>query len=141
MFRDAVISILATVAKQERVRLSERTVAGLERAKAKGRVGGRPRVDYDRERVMALRPGRQVAGEHRWRTGAGENYRQQDRGQRNGAPAITARNFGTQGRRITSLFETQAADHDVAVLDTLQAKWQPRTMRKEGSSPRMLGHR
>jgi DNA invertase Pin-like site-specific DNA recombinase len=54
MFRDAVISILATVAKQERVRLSERTVAGLERARSKGRVGGRPRVVCDRERVLAL---------------------------------------------------------------------------------------
>ena len=54
MFRDAVISILATVAKQERVRLSERTVAGLERARAKGLVGGRPRVRCDRERVLAL---------------------------------------------------------------------------------------
>jgi len=54
MFRDAVISILATIAKQERVRLSERTIAGLERAKAQGRVGGRPRVICDRERVLAL---------------------------------------------------------------------------------------
>ena len=55
MFRDAVISILATVAKQERVRLSERTVAGLERARAKGRVGGRPRIECDRDQVLALR--------------------------------------------------------------------------------------
>jgi DNA invertase Pin-like site-specific DNA recombinase len=55
MFRDAVISILAVVAKQERVRLSERTVAGLQRARAEGRIGGRPRVSCDRERVMVLR--------------------------------------------------------------------------------------
>lgn len=55
MFRDAVIGILAAVAKQERVRLSERTVAGLERARAHGRIGGRPRVICDRERVQALR--------------------------------------------------------------------------------------
>jgi DNA invertase Pin-like site-specific DNA recombinase len=54
MFKDAVISILATIAKQERVRLSERTVAGLERARAKGRVGGRPRVVCDREKVFSL---------------------------------------------------------------------------------------
>jgi DNA invertase Pin-like site-specific DNA recombinase len=54
MFRDAVIGILAAVAKQERVRLSERTVAGLERARAQGRVGGRPRVICDRTRVLAL---------------------------------------------------------------------------------------
>ena len=55
MFRDAVVSILATIAKQERIRLSERTVAGLERARAKGRVGGRPRVICDRKKVLALR--------------------------------------------------------------------------------------
>jgi DNA invertase Pin-like site-specific DNA recombinase len=55
MFREAVVGILAAVAKQERVRLSERTVAGLERAKAHGRVGGRPRVICDRKAVLALR--------------------------------------------------------------------------------------
>lgn len=55
MFKDAIISVLATLAKQERVRLSERTIAGLERAKAQGRVGGRPRVDCDRERILQLR--------------------------------------------------------------------------------------
>lgn len=55
LFRDAVISILATVAKQERIRLSERTIAGLERAKAQGRVGGRPRVICNREKVLSLR--------------------------------------------------------------------------------------
>lgn len=55
MFRDAVIGILAAVAKQERVRLSERTVAGLERARAHGRIGGRPRVICDRNRVLELR--------------------------------------------------------------------------------------
>lgn len=55
MFRDAVIGILACVAKQERVRLSERTVAGLERARAQGRIGGRPRVICDRKKVLVLR--------------------------------------------------------------------------------------
>jgi DNA invertase Pin-like site-specific DNA recombinase len=54
VFRDAVISILATVAKQERVRLSERTVAGLERAREKGRVGGRPKIVCDRQKVITL---------------------------------------------------------------------------------------
>jgi DNA invertase Pin-like site-specific DNA recombinase len=42
VFRDAVISILATVAKQERVQLSERTKAGLARVKAAGKQLGRP---------------------------------------------------------------------------------------------------
>lgn len=55
VFRDAVVSILASVAKQERIRLRERTVAGLERARAHGRIGGRPRVVCDRKTVLALR--------------------------------------------------------------------------------------
>ena len=55
LFKDAVISILATIAKQERVRLSERTIAGLQRAKLQGRIGGRPRKQCDRERLAELR--------------------------------------------------------------------------------------
>ena len=54
MFRDAVISILAVIAKQERVRLAERTLAGLARARAQGRVGGRPRVPCDHRKVLKL---------------------------------------------------------------------------------------
>jgi DNA invertase Pin-like site-specific DNA recombinase len=53
LFRDAIIGILAALAKQERVRLSERVVAGLERARAQGRVGGRPRVKRERDRDAA----------------------------------------------------------------------------------------
>ena len=46
IFRDAVISILAVVAKQERVRLSERTISGLNRARAQGKIlGRRPATD------------------------------------------------------------------------------------------------
>jgi hypothetical protein len=43
IFKEAVIDILAAVAKQERVRLSERTIVGLQKAKAQGQVGGRPK--------------------------------------------------------------------------------------------------
>jgi DNA invertase Pin-like site-specific DNA recombinase len=63
LFKDAVISILATIGKQERVRLSERTTAGLQRARAKGRIGGRPRVVCDRERVHTLRAAGRTLGE------------------------------------------------------------------------------
>lgn len=42
VFGEAVVAILGCIAKQERVRLSERVVAGLERARAAGRIGGRP---------------------------------------------------------------------------------------------------
>lgn len=55
IFKDAVIGILAAVAKQERVRLSERTIAGLERARAQGRVGGRPRAEDDLAKVATYR--------------------------------------------------------------------------------------
>jgi DNA invertase Pin-like site-specific DNA recombinase len=54
VFKEAVIGILAAVAKQERVRLSERTIAGLQRAKAQGRVGGRPRTEHDPRTVAKL---------------------------------------------------------------------------------------
>lgn len=54
MFKEAVIGILAAVAKQERVRLSERTIAGLQRARAQGRVGGRPRVADNPKVVRTL---------------------------------------------------------------------------------------
>jgi DNA invertase Pin-like site-specific DNA recombinase len=54
-FRDGVISILACLARQERIRQSERTIAGLEKARALfGRVGGRPRVKCDRSKVLKL---------------------------------------------------------------------------------------
>ena len=45
LFKDAVISILATIAKQERVRLSERTIAGLP-----------ARTDYRRLRIVKFFP-------------------------------------------------------------------------------------
>jgi DNA invertase Pin-like site-specific DNA recombinase len=60
IFKEAVIGILAAVAKQERVRLSERTIAGLQRARAQGRVGGRPRVE---DNPLTMRTLRQL----RWR--------------------------------------------------------------------------
>jgi len=59
IFKDAVIGMLAAVAKQERVRLSERTKAGLECARAQGNVGGRPKSeDVDHKlvaKIMKLR--------------------------------------------------------------------------------------
>jgi DNA invertase Pin-like site-specific DNA recombinase len=55
IFKEAVIGILAAVAKQERVRLSERTIAGLERARAQGRVGGRPKAEDDPKLVQRFR--------------------------------------------------------------------------------------
>jgi len=44
IFKEAVIAIMATIAKQENIRRSERIVAGLERARRKGSRLGRPKV-------------------------------------------------------------------------------------------------
>jgi DNA invertase Pin-like site-specific DNA recombinase len=55
IFKDAVISILATIAKQERVRLSERTKAGLAIARSKGRQIGRPRLSIQASEITRLR--------------------------------------------------------------------------------------
>jgi DNA invertase Pin-like site-specific DNA recombinase len=55
IFKDVIISILATLAKQEQIRLSERVRAGLEKAKSKGRIGGRPRIPQDViDRILVL---------------------------------------------------------------------------------------
>ena len=54
-FKDAVIAIIATVAKQERVRISQRVRAGLDVARAKGRRLGRPKVAVDVVRIANLR--------------------------------------------------------------------------------------
>jgi DNA invertase Pin-like site-specific DNA recombinase len=63
IFKDAVLAILAVIAKQERVRLSERTLAGLARARKEGRVGGRPRVVCDRVKVQRLHQAGKSLGE------------------------------------------------------------------------------
>ena len=55
IFKDAVLAILAVIAKQERVRLSERTLAGLAKARRQGRIGGRPKVVCDRGKGERLR--------------------------------------------------------------------------------------
>jgi DNA invertase Pin-like site-specific DNA recombinase len=67
VFKEAVLAILAAIAKQERIRLSERVLAGLSRARAKGKVLGRPRAAVRPERVRRLREQgrsiRQIAAE------------------------------------------------------------------------------
>jgi DNA invertase Pin-like site-specific DNA recombinase len=44
VFGEAIIGILAAVAQQERIRISERTKAGLERVRRRGKKLGRPRL-------------------------------------------------------------------------------------------------
>lgn len=43
-FKDVVVAIMATLAKQERIKRAERTKAGLARVKASGKTLGRPKV-------------------------------------------------------------------------------------------------
>ena len=56
VFKDAVVAIMATLAKQERVKRAERTRAGLAVARAKGKVLGRPvTVTTSRDEIVRLR--------------------------------------------------------------------------------------
>lgn len=64
IFKDAVIAILAAVAKQERIRISERTKAGLDRVRAKGvKLGRKPKaIDVtEARRLLAGSSYRKVA--------------------------------------------------------------------------------
>ena len=54
IFSDAIISLMAALARQEKVRLSERVSAGLQRARNKGRKLGRPQI-ADTEKIKELR--------------------------------------------------------------------------------------
>jgi DNA invertase Pin-like site-specific DNA recombinase len=53
-FRDVIVSLLAAIAKQERVRLSERVLAGLAKARREGRVGGRPKVVVSETKIRKM---------------------------------------------------------------------------------------
>jgi hypothetical protein len=53
-FKDVVLALLATLAKQERVRLSERVTAGLARARRERRIGGRPKVIVSTSKIRKL---------------------------------------------------------------------------------------
>jgi DNA invertase Pin-like site-specific DNA recombinase len=55
VFKEAIIAILATLAKQESMRLSERVKAGMARARAEGKHVGRAALDpVLRERIQKL---------------------------------------------------------------------------------------
>ena len=56
IFKDMIIALLSTLAKQERIRISERVKAGLERSRQQGRVGGRPQIDCAKiQKIMDLK--------------------------------------------------------------------------------------
>jgi DNA invertase Pin-like site-specific DNA recombinase len=51
---ELVIAMLATFAKLERERIRERTLAGIETARRKGKKIGRPHAIFDRDRVLRM---------------------------------------------------------------------------------------
>jgi DNA invertase Pin-like site-specific DNA recombinase len=53
-FGDVVISLLASIAKLEREKIRERTLAGLVRARKVGRIGGRPGTEHNLKLMAAL---------------------------------------------------------------------------------------
>ena len=57
IFKDVIISLLSTLAKQERIRTGERVLAGLERSRRLyNRVGGRPRINETKvEKIRVLK--------------------------------------------------------------------------------------
>jgi DNA invertase Pin-like site-specific DNA recombinase len=55
IFGEAIIGVLAAVAEQERIRISERTKAGLARTRAQGIRLGRPVKTVDMRKVRKLR--------------------------------------------------------------------------------------
>jgi len=56
IFRDAVLAILAVIAKQERIRRSERAAAAIARLRRQGKTEhlGRPRLVLDRAKAQKL---------------------------------------------------------------------------------------
>lgn len=56
IFKDVIIALLSTLAKQERIRISERVVAGLAKARTQGRVGGRPTLEASKvEKIREMK--------------------------------------------------------------------------------------
>lgn len=56
IFKDVIVALLSTLAKQERIRISERVKAGLEKSRQNGRIGGRPTLDQAKiEKIRLLK--------------------------------------------------------------------------------------
>src|SRR6267378_6497774 len=54
LFKDAIISIMSTLAKQEKIRISERTKAGLAIARARGSQLGRRELELNETQLRSL---------------------------------------------------------------------------------------
>jgi DNA invertase Pin-like site-specific DNA recombinase len=69
IFRDAVIGILAAIAKQKRVRLAERSRAGLEPVRREGKRLGRPVANVNASAIRQMRAAGEWWSEIARRTG------------------------------------------------------------------------
>jgi DNA invertase Pin-like site-specific DNA recombinase len=54
-FKELMIAMFASFASLERAKISERTLAGLAKARSQGRVGGRPKVEDDAATMKTYR--------------------------------------------------------------------------------------
>ena len=65
-FADVIVALLAAIAKLEREKIRDRTLAGLARARKAGRVGGRPKAEENLALVERFRQlkqeGRSIRG-------------------------------------------------------------------------------
>ncbi len=52
IFKDVIITLLSTLALQERLRISDRVSAGLAKARLQNRIGGRPKLDESKVRKI-----------------------------------------------------------------------------------------
>lgn len=55
IFKDAIISILSTLAKQERIQISDRTKSAYQRKKSRGESWGRKKLPLDPSTILAKR--------------------------------------------------------------------------------------
>jgi len=56
IFKDVIISLLSSLALQEKIRIGERVRAGLAKARMNHRVGGRPRLDENKiEKIRQMK--------------------------------------------------------------------------------------
>jgi DNA invertase Pin-like site-specific DNA recombinase len=58
---ELMVAVAAWIAKQERIRISDRTKAGLVRARRQGKVPGRPKRVFRRDEVVRLRDGERMS--------------------------------------------------------------------------------
>lgn len=98
---ELMIAIAAWIAQQERIRISERTKAGLARARSKGKRLGRPARIYNRDRVADMHRSGESLGKIAGATGLSKTTvaRIVMRLRKTATAAATRGKHGTSGRK------------------------------------------